>query len=80
MCVLLTEEYEAYMKEQQVTLKQEVVAMAQEPREADVPPVFITAKEPTSTTVISGQVAGVSEHIHTLWRRISSMSGMSQDG
>lgn len=54
MCVLLTEEYEAYMKEQQVTMKQEVVAM--EPRVADVPPVFITAQEPTSTTVISGQV------------------------
>lgn len=56
MCSLLTDEYEAYMKEQQVTVKQEVVAMEQEPRAADVPPVFITAKEPTSTTVISGQV------------------------
>lgn len=56
MCALLTEEYEAYMKEQQVTMKQEVVAMEAEPRVADVPPVFITAQEPTSTTVISGQV------------------------
>lgn len=56
MCVLLTEEYEAFMKEQQVTMKQEVVAMEQEPRVADVPPVFITAKDPTSTAVISGQV------------------------
>lgn len=56
LCALLTEEYEAYMKEQQVTMRQEVVAMEPEPRVADVPPVFITAKEPTSTTVISGQV------------------------
>lgn len=55
-CALLTGEYEAYMKEQQVTMKQEVVAMEPEPRVADVPPVLVTATEPSSTTVISGQV------------------------
>lgn len=55
--VLLTEEYEAYMKEQELTMKQEVFAMEEEePRVADVPPVFLTPKEPTSTTIISGQV------------------------
>lgn len=53
---LLTEEYEAYMKEQEVTIKQEVFAMEQEPRVADVPPVFVTAKEPISTSITSGQV------------------------
>lgn len=56
MCALLTDEYKAYMKEQEVTVKQEVFAIEQEPRVADVPPVLITATEPTSTTLISGQV------------------------
>lgn len=44
------------MKEQQVTIKQEVFAVEQEPRAADVPPVAISAEEPTSTALISGQV------------------------
>lgn len=65
MCVLVTEEYKAYMKEKEVTMKQEVFAIEQEPRVADVPPVFITAKEPTSTTLISGQV--VKGRINLLW-------------
>lgn len=49
------------MKQQQVTVKQEVVATGEEPRVADVPPVFITAQEPTSSSAVSGQVEGVSE-------------------
>lgn len=39
-----------------MTVKQEVSAVEQEPRAADVPPVFISPEEPTSTAVISGQV------------------------
>lgn len=53
---LLTEEYEAYMKEQEVTIKQEVFVVEPEPKAADVPSVSISAEEPTSTALISGQV------------------------
>lgn len=38
---LLTEEYEAYMKEQ------EAFVVEQEPRAADVPPVFISTEDRT---------------------------------
>lgn len=53
---LLTEEYEAYMKEQEVTIKQEVFVVEPEPRAADVPSGSISAEEPTSSALISGQV------------------------
>lgn len=56
MSGLLTEEYEAYTKEQVVTIKQEVFAVELEPRAADVPSGSISAEEPTSTALISEQV------------------------
>lgn len=54
--VLLTEEYEAYMKKQEETIKTEVTAMVQEPQVGDVPPVVVTTIEQMTTTIISGQV------------------------
>lgn len=50
LLVVLAEEYEAYMK------KQEVTVTVQEPRVADVAPVVWTTVEQMTTTVISGQV------------------------
>lgn len=50
LLVVLAEEYEAYMK------KQEVTVTVQEPRVADVAPVVRTTVEQMTTTVISGQV------------------------
>lgn len=41
---------------QEVGIKQEVFVVEQEPRAADVPPVFISAEKPTSAAVVSGQV------------------------
>lgn len=58
----LTEEYEAYMKQYDVTYKTEMTAMVQEPKVGEVPPVvvseygqeqFVTQR---MTTYISGQV------------------------
>lgn len=54
--VLLTEEYEAYMKKQEATFKTEMTAMVQEPKVGDVPPVVVTTMEKMTTTIISGQV------------------------
>lgn len=54
--VLLTEEYEAYMKKQDATFKTEVTAVVQEPKVGDVPPVVVTTMEQMTTTIISGQV------------------------
>lgn len=54
--VLLTEEYEAYMKKQEATFKTEVTAVVQEPKVGDVPPVVVTTMEQMTTTIISGQV------------------------
>ena len=54
--VLLTEEYEAYMKKQEVTFSTEVMALVQEPKVGDVAPVVVTTMAQTSTTIISGQV------------------------
>lgn len=54
--VLLTEEYEAYMKKQEAAMKTEVMALVPEPKVGDVPPVIATAKEQITSTIISGQV------------------------
>jgi len=54
--VLLTDEYEVYMKKQEATFTTEMTAMVQEPRVGDVPPVVITRMEQMSTTIVSGQV------------------------
>lgn len=54
--LLLTEEYEIYMKKQEATFKTEVTAVVQEPRVGDVPPVVVTTMEQMTTTIISGQV------------------------
>lgn len=54
--VLLTEEYEAYMKKQEAAMKTEVTAVVPEPKVGDVPPIIATAKEQITSTIISGQV------------------------
>lgn len=54
--VLLTEEYEAYMKKQEAAMKTEVTALVPEPKVGDVPPVIATTKEQITSTIISGQV------------------------
>lgn len=56
--MLLTEEYEAYMKKQEATFKTEVTTMVQEPQVGDTAPV-ITTMEQMTTTIISGQVGAL---------------------
>ncbi len=53
--VLLTEEYETYIKKQEATVKTEVTTVVQEPKVGDIPPVVVTTME-QMTTIISGQV------------------------
>lgn len=55
MLVVPIEEYEAYMKKQEVT----VTEMVQEPQVADVAPLVLTTVGQITSTVISGQVGSV---------------------
>ncbi len=54
--VLLTEEYETFIKKQEATVKTEVTTVVQEPKVGDIPPVVVTTMEQMTTTIISGQV------------------------
>ncbi|CAG5962721.1 unnamed protein product [Menidia menidia] len=60
------QEYEVYMKKQEVTFKTEMTAMVPEPTVGDIPPVTVTTMEQMTTTIISGQEF----HLSTIELRI----------
>ncbi|KAM9710356.1 LOW QUALITY PROTEIN: titin-like [Menidia menidia] len=64
--LLEEEEYEVYMKKQEVTFKTEMTAMVPEPTVGDIPPVTVTTMEQMTTTIISGQEF----HLSTIELRI----------
>lgn len=53
--LLEEEEYETYMKKQEAAFKTEMIAIVQEPKVGDLPPVTVTTMEKITTTIISGQ-------------------------